>query len=56
MTPEPLGWARVKLPIETVDQAARLVMSLAPEVEAVEPAEVRERVATWARELARRHR
>jgi predicted DNA-binding transcriptional regulator YafY len=53
---EPLGWARVKLPIETVDQAARLVMSLAPEVEAVEPAEVRERVATWARELARRHR
>ena len=53
-TPE--RWAQVRLPIESVDQAARLVMSLAPQAEALEPAEVRERVATWARALARRHR
>jgi len=50
------GWARVQLPIESVDQAARLVLSLAPEVEAVAPPEVRARVAEWAKELARRHR
>ncbi|MCE4537079.1 transcriptional regulator [Pelomonas sp. P7] len=52
----PRAWARVELPIEGVDQAARLAMSLAPEVEVLEPAEVRERVAQWARELTRRHR
>jgi len=58
--PEPAagaaGWARLTLPIESVDQAARLVMSLAPEAEVIEPAAVRERVAAWAWELARRHR
>ncbi|KQY90536.1 YafY family protein [Pelomonas sp. Root1444] len=48
-------WARVSLPIESVDQAARLVMSLAPEAEVVGPAAVRERVAAWAGELARCH-
>jgi hypothetical protein len=31
-------------------------MSLAPEAEVLEPAAVREHVAAWARELARRHR
>jgi predicted DNA-binding transcriptional regulator YafY len=51
----PQRWARVKLPIESVDQAARLVMSLAPEAEAVEPPALRERVAAWATELVRRH-
>jgi len=51
----PQRWARVNLPIESVDQAARLVMSLAPEAEAVAPAAVRERVAEWAGQLAQRH-
>jgi predicted DNA-binding transcriptional regulator YafY len=51
----PQRWARLNLPIESVDQAARLVLSLAPEAEAVGPAAVRVRVAEWAGELARRH-
>ncbi|MBW8843638.1 MAG: WYL domain-containing protein [Burkholderiales bacterium] len=51
----PQRWARVNLPIESVDQAARLVMSLAPEAEAVGPVKVRARVAEWTAELARRH-
>lgn len=51
----PQRWARVNLPIESVEQAARLVLSLAPEAEAVGPAAVRHRVAEWAAELARRH-
>ena len=55
---EPPGdarWARVKLPIESVDQAARLVLSLAPEAEALGPDPLRARVAQWAAELAGRH-
>ena len=58
MLEKPAGeqrWARVNLPIESVDQAARLVMSLAPEAEALGPEAVRARVAAWAGELARRH-
>lgn len=50
------GWARVRLPIESIDQAARLVLSLAPEAEALEPAPLREQIAAWAGQAARRHR
>ncbi|MFT7776665.1 helix-turn-helix transcriptional regulator [Roseateles sp.] len=55
---KPLGpkcWVRVQLPIESVDQAARLVLSLAPEAEVVAPAELRARVAQWAAALAQQH-
>lgn len=48
-------WARVTLPIESLEQAARLVLSLAPEAEALAPPELRQQVADWARRLARRH-
>ena len=50
------GLAQVRLPIESVEQAARLVLSLAPEAQALEPAELRRQVATWAGQLARRHK
>ena len=53
--PGDAGWARVKLPIESVDQAARLVLSLAPQAEALAPEPLRARVAEWAADLARRH-
>lgn len=49
-------WARVSLPIENVEQAARLVLSLAPHAQAVAPAELRQRVTCWAGELAQAHR
>lgn len=51
-----LQWARVKLPIESTGQAARLVLSLAPHAQALEPAEVRAQVAEWAAALAGQHR
>lgn len=51
----PAGWARLELPIESVEQAARLVMSLAPQAEALAPAELRARVAQWAAALAQQH-
>ncbi len=50
------AWATLRLPIESLEQAARLVMSLAPEVEALEPPALRERIVAWANQLARRHR
>lgn len=52
----PQAWARVRLPIESIDQAARLVLSLAPEAEALEPAPLRAQVAAWAGQAARRHK
>ncbi|MFG6464261.1 helix-turn-helix transcriptional regulator [Roseateles sp. DXS20W] len=50
------GLARVRLPIESVAQAARLVLSLAPEARALEPPELRSQVAAWAARLARQHK
>ena len=51
----PQRWARLSLPIESIEQAARLVLSLAPEVEALGPPEVRAQVVAWAQALAQRH-
>lgn len=50
------GLALVRLPIESLQQAARLVLSLAPEAEALEPLELREQIVTWGSQLARRHK
>ena len=55
---EPAGeqrWARVNLSIERMDQATRLVLSLAPEAQALEPPALRAQVAQWASELAAAH-
>lgn len=49
------GWAEVELPIENLLQAARTVLSLAPEVEALAPPELRARVAALAAEAAAMH-
>ncbi len=53
---QPAGWARLALPIESHEQAARLVMSLGPEVEVLEPPALRELVARWAAKAAALHR
>lgn len=49
------AWRRLSLPIESADQLVRLVMGLAPEVEVIEPAPLRDQVARTCRALARRH-
>lgn len=55
--PEAQGdWAQLTLPVESTEQAARLVLSLAPEVQALQPADLRARVAALAADLARQHR
>lgn len=50
------GWSRVNLPIENLDQAALLLLGLGPEIRICEPAALRERVATLARQVAARMR
>jgi predicted DNA-binding transcriptional regulator YafY len=48
--PEPDGWTRAVLPIESVDLATERF--LAPDIEVLEPAELRARVAARARAIA----
>jgi predicted DNA-binding transcriptional regulator YafY len=50
--PDADGWRRVVLPIESVGHAARELLKLGAEVEALAPAALRERLAETARRLA----
>jgi predicted DNA-binding transcriptional regulator YafY len=53
--PDRTGWARVALPMENVEQVALLLLGLGPEIEVLEPIEVRRRLHALARGvLARR--
>lgn len=49
------GWTRVDLPIESVDDAALLVLGVGPDVRVVAPPELRARVGSLAHEIARQH-
>jgi predicted DNA-binding transcriptional regulator YafY len=49
--PDRDGWARVRLPIENVDQAALLLLGLGPEIEVIEPEVVREQLHELARQI-----
>jgi predicted DNA-binding transcriptional regulator YafY len=53
--PDADGWVRTTVPIESTRHALHALMQLGPEVEVLEPPELRELVAASARELARRY-
>jgi predicted DNA-binding transcriptional regulator YafY len=53
--PDADGWARTTLPIESTRHALHALMQLGADVEVLEPPELRDLVATAARELARRY-
>ena len=53
--PDPDGWARVVLPIESVNQAALALLGLGPEIEVLEPEALRERLRGLAEDVARRN-
>lgn len=53
-TADPDGLVRIELPIETLDQAALLVLGLGPEAEVVAPFALRDRVAALAHAVAAR--
>ncbi|MFF2074746.1 helix-turn-helix transcriptional regulator [Kitasatospora sp. NPDC058162] len=50
------GWTQARVPIESVDHAHGEFLRLGAEVEVLEPAELRERIAATARALAVRYR
>ncbi|WP_031008067.1 helix-turn-helix transcriptional regulator [Streptomyces sp. NRRL F-5727] len=53
--PEPDGWTRATLPVETPDHAHATLLALGTEVEVLAPRELRDRVAATVRTLARRY-
>ncbi|MET0553197.1 MAG: WYL domain-containing protein [Vicinamibacteria bacterium] len=52
--PDPDGWTRVRLPIESVEQAALALLGLGPEVEVLAPDALRALTRTLALEVARK--
>lgn len=50
--PEPDGWTRATLPVESADQAHAFFLSLGADAEVVAPRELRERIAASVRALA----
>ncbi|MBE1606564.1 WYL domain-containing protein [Actinopolymorpha pittospori] len=54
-TTEPDGWIRAKLPIESLDQAHGVFLALGADIEILEPAELRARLAETVRALAFRY-
>jgi predicted DNA-binding transcriptional regulator YafY len=49
--PEAHGWVRLTLPIETVEQAALMLLGVGPEVEVAAPVELRERLHLLAEQV-----
>ncbi len=54
--PDPDGWARVRLPIETLEHAALLLLGVGPELEVLEPSALRAQVRALAERVASRAR
>ena len=54
--PEQDGWRRLTIPIESIDQAAADLIRLGTEIEVLEPAALRRRIADLARAVARVYR
>lgn len=54
-TPEPDGWTRAVLPVESLDHAHGAFLALGTDVEVLGPAELRSRLAGTARALAARY-
>ncbi|MFF0739208.1 helix-turn-helix transcriptional regulator [Streptomyces sp. NPDC004111] len=53
--PEPDGWTRAVLPVESLDHAHGFFLALGTDVEVLAPAELRARLAATVRELAGRY-
>jgi predicted DNA-binding transcriptional regulator YafY len=54
--PDPDGWVRTRLPVESLDVGYTYMLSLGPEVEVLEPLELRRRLADAARRLGALYR
>jgi predicted DNA-binding transcriptional regulator YafY len=54
--PDPEGWQRLRLTMPWPDEAAPLIIAAGPDVEVLEPPELRERIALLASSVAERYR
>ncbi|MFI6105236.1 WYL domain-containing protein [Streptomyces sp. NPDC051310] len=54
-TPEPDGWTRARVPVESPDDAHARFLALGADAEVLEPPELRARLARTARMLAQRY-
>ncbi|MEU4625625.1 YafY family protein [Actinoplanes sp. NPDC023801] len=54
--PDPDGWVRTRLPVESIDVAYTYVIRLGPEAEVLEPPDLRARLADAARRLGELYR
>jgi predicted DNA-binding transcriptional regulator YafY len=54
--PEQAGWRRVTIPIESIEQAASELLRLGTDVEVLEPAALRQRIADLAEAVTRVYR
>jgi predicted DNA-binding transcriptional regulator YafY len=54
--PDASGWVRVVIPIERIDHAAGELIRLGVDVEALEPQELRDRIAEMAGDVSRLYR
>jgi predicted DNA-binding transcriptional regulator YafY len=52
---DPAGWLRLRLRLDWPDDVPRMLFDLGPDVEIVEPREVRERVVAMARDIVERY-
>lgn len=52
--PEADGWARLAFPVEAVERAALTLLGIGPEIEVIEPADLRDAVRALAAEIAAR--
>jgi predicted DNA-binding transcriptional regulator YafY len=50
------GWVRAEVPVESLDHAHRAFLALGADIEVLEPARLRTRMAATARALADRYR
>jgi predicted DNA-binding transcriptional regulator YafY len=54
--PDPEGWRGLSLPVESVEDAALMLLGVGPELEVLEPPPLRRRVADLAEAVAQRSR
>jgi predicted DNA-binding transcriptional regulator YafY len=52
--PEADGWSRLAFPVEAVERAALTLLGIGPEIEVIEPADLRDAVRALAAEIAAR--
>jgi predicted DNA-binding transcriptional regulator YafY len=52
--PDAAGWRAVDLPLETIDAAAPMLLGIGPEIDVIEPPQLRTAIGALARAVARR--